>query len=107
MVLETIGYIFRILFSAFIAFLLLAPLIRMIMGALSSTKTVTAVVEKKYVVQVFSKYAGNGVREKYMIAFSVDGKTKRFQVSQFSYNGYQVNEKGMLTYKGNQLIKFE
>ena len=45
--------------------------------------------------------------EKYMIAFSVDGKTKRFQVSQFSYNGYQVNEKGMLTYKGNQLIKFE
>ena len=47
MVLETIGYIFCILFSAFIAFLLLAPLIRMIMGALSSTKTVTAVVEKK------------------------------------------------------------
>ena len=46
MVLETIGYIFCILFSAFIAFLLLAPLIRMIMGALSSTKTVTAVVEK-------------------------------------------------------------
>lgn len=107
MTLETIGYIFCILFSAFIAFLLIAPIIRMVMGALGSTKTVTAVVEKKYVVQAFSKYAGNGVSEKYMIAFSVDGKTKRFQVSQFSYNGYQVNEKGMLTYKGNQLIKFE
>ena len=107
MILDTIGRIFCILFACFIIFLLTAPIIRITISSMSSAKDVKATVIKKYVAQSFSKYAGNGVNEKYMVVFSANGKTKRFQVSQFSYNGYNVNEEGLLTYKGNMLISFK
>ena len=55
----------------------------------------------------FSKYSGTGKHEKYVVVFSVDGKKKSFYVSQFSYNGYRVNEKGTLKYKGDKLIEFK
>ena len=99
-----------IVFSVFMVLLILiylAPIIRLTQSKFGSEKTVKAVVTNKYIAKSFSKYAGNGVREKYVIVFSVDGKKKYFPVSQFSYDGYQVNEKGTLTYKGSSLIKFE
>ena len=34
-------------------------------------------------------------------------KKKSFYVSQFSYNGYRVNERGTLKYKGDKLIEFK
>ena len=70
-------------------------------------KTVQAVVIDKNKVETFSKYSGNGKSEKYVIVFSVEGKKKSFYVSQFSYNGYRVNEKGTLKYKGDKLIEFK
>ena len=70
-------------------------------------KTVKAVVIDKNKVENFSKYSGTGKSEKYVIVFSVDGKKKSFYVSQFSYNGYRVNEKGTLKYKGDKLIEFK
>lgn len=85
----------------------LAPIIRLIQGKLGSIKTVKAIVTNKYIAKSFSKYSGNGTKEKYVIVFSVNGKKKYFQVSQFSYDGYQVNETGTLTYRGNTLVKFE
>jgi len=69
-------------------------------------KSAKAVVVDKHIVETFSKYAGNGKHEKYVIVFSVDGKKKSFYVSKFSYNGYKVNEKGVLKYKGDKLIEF-
>ena len=54
-----------------------------------------------------TKYSGNGKSEKYVIVFSVGGKKKSFYVSQFSYNGYRINEKGTLKYKGDKLIDFK
>ena len=71
------------------------------------TKTVNAVVIDKHIIESFSKYAGNGKKEKYVVVFSVDGKKKAFYVSQLSYGGYRSNEKGKLTYKGERLISFE
>lgn len=85
----------------------LRPIIGFLQSKFGSEKTVNAVVEKKYISKSFSKYARNGEKEKYVIVFSVEGKKKYFNVSQFSYNGYKVNEKGKLTYKGNMIIKFE
>ena len=70
-------------------------------------KTVKAVVVDKNKVETFSKYSGNGKSEKYVIVFSVNGKKKSFYVSQFSYNGYRINEKGTLKYKGDKLIDFK
>ena len=80
---------------------------RTIKNRYASVKTVKAVVIDKHIVENFSKYSGNGKNEKYVIVFSVDGKKKSFYVSQFSYNGYRVNEKGLLKYKGDRLIEFK
>ena len=82
-------------------------IVRTIKNRYAPIKTVHAVVIEKNKVETFSKYSGNGKSEKYVIVFSIDGKKKSFYVSQFSYNGYRVNEKGMLKYKGDKLIKFK
>lgn len=85
-------------------------MIRLIMKAIKTkyapVRTVPAVVIEKHIVEAFSKYSGNGKSEKYVVVFSAGGKKKSFYVSQFSYNGYRINEKGLLTYKGDKLIGF-
>lgn len=99
-----------LIFSVFMGLLILiysVPVIRILQSKFGSTKTVQAVVANKYRSKPFSKYAGAGKSEKYVIVFSVDGKKKYFQVSQSSYEGYQVNETGTLIYKGNRIVKFE
>ena len=81
-------------------------LIRTIKNRNAPIKTVKAVVIDKNKIETFSKYSGNGKAEKYVIVFSANGKKKSFYVSQFSYNGYRINEKGTLKYKGDKLIEF-
>ena len=78
-----------------------------IKNKLAPEKTVNAVVVNKQINESFSKYAGNGKRKKYVVVFSIDGKKKGFYVSEFSYGGYRVGEKGKLTYKGDRLISFK
>ena len=82
-------------------------LTRTIKNRYAPIKTVKAVVIDKNKIETFSKYSGNGKAEKYVIVFSVNGKKKSFYVSQFSYNGYRINEKGTLKYKGDKLIEFK
>ena len=80
---------------------------RTIKNRYAPIKVVEAVIIDKNKIESFSKYSGSGQTEKYVIVFSVNGKKKSFYVSQFSYNGYKVNEKGTLKYKGNKLISFK
>ena len=80
---------------------------RTIKNRYAPIKKVKAVIIDKNKIESFSKYSGNGKAEKYVIVFSANGKKKSFYVSQFSYNGYKVNEKGILKYKGNKLISFK
>lgn len=82
-------------------------LVKAVKNRCAPIKTVKAVVVDKNKVETFSKYSGNGKSEKYVIVFSVNGKKKSFYVSQFSYNGYRINEKGTLKYKGDKLIDFK
>ena len=82
-------------------------LVKAVRNRCAPIKTVKAVVIDKNKVETFSKYSGNGKSEKYVIVFSVGGKKKSFYVSQFSYNGYRINEKGTLKYKGDKLIDFK
>ena len=82
-------------------------IVRIIKNRCTSIKTVKAVVIDKNKAEAFSKYSGNGKTEKYVIVFSIDGKKKSFYVSQFSYNGYRVNDKGTLKYRGDKLIEFK
>lgn len=68
--------------------------------------SVPAVVYHKHIIETFDKYSGTGKHQKYVVVFSVEGEKKSFYVSEFSYRGYRINEKGTLTYKGDQLIEF-
>ena len=86
---------------------IVSTLVRLFKNRYAPVKTVKAVVIDKNKVETFSRYSGNGKTEKYVIVFSVGCKKKSFYVSQFSYNGYRVNEKGMLKYKGDKLIEFK
>ena len=83
------------------------PFIKMAVNRFAPVKTSKAVVVDKTVIQRFSKYAGDGKAREYVIVFSLEGKKKSFSVSQFSYNGYKINEKGTLTYQGNRIISFK
>lgn len=82
-------------------------IVRTIKNRHAPIKSVKAVVVDKNKIETFSKYSGSGKSEKYVIVFSVGGKKKSFYVSQFSYNGYKINEKGTLKYKGDKLIEFK
>ena len=95
------------LFMGVGALALVSILVKAVKNRYAPIKTVQAVVVDKNKVETFSKYSGTGKCEKYVIVFSVDGKKKSFYVSQFSYNGYRVNEKGTLKYKGDTLIEFK
>ena len=70
-------------------------------------ETVKAVVIDKQKVESFSKYTGNGKNIKYVVLFSADGRKRSYYVSEFSYNGYRVNQKGKLKFKGDRLIEFK
>ena len=78
MALETLGFIFRIIFIGFIIFLLAAPIIQMLIGAFSSEKTVSAVVDNKYIGQRVSKYAGTGTVKECFVVFNINGTKKTF-----------------------------
>ena len=95
-----------ILFSLFVGIGLLA-LIRVIALRCTPTKTVPATLVDKQTIDVFSKYSGNGKQKKYVVIFSAEGRKRSFYVSQFSYDGYCIGEKGKLTYQGNKLISFK
>lgn len=95
------------LFMGVGALALVSVLVKTVKNRYAPIKTVKAMVIDKNKVETFSKYSGTGKHEKYVIVFSVDGKKKSFYVSQFSYNGYRVNEKGTLKYKGDKLIEFK
>ena len=95
-----------IIISLFLGVGLLAA-IRLLTKRLAPVKTVSATVADKHKTESFSKYAGNGKQVKYVIVFSAGGKKLSFYVSEFSYGGYRVGEKGTLTYKGNRIIDFK
>lgn len=95
------------LFVGISVFAIVILLVKLIKNRIAPVKTVKAVVMDKQKVEVFSKYSGTGKREKYVVVFTVDGKKKSFYVSQFSYGGYSLNEKGTLKYKGDKLIDFK
>ena len=95
-----------IIIALFLGIWLLAA-IRLLAKRLAPVKTIAAVVADKHKTEVFSKYAGNGKHIKYVVVFSAGGKKLSFYVSEFSYGGYRVGEKGTLTYKGSKLIGFQ
>lgn len=100
---EMISNILPLLFLV----LFLLFLVRLLTNAMAPVKRVKATVTNKYKEALFSKYSGDGKRERFVVVFSAEGKTLSFQVSEFSYGGYRLNQRGTLTYRGNQIIAFD
>ena len=94
------------LFMVVWALVIVRIIIKTIKNKYAPVKTVQAVVIDKHKIEAFSQYSGIGKSEKYVVTFSANGKKKAFYVSKFSYDGYGINEKGTLKYKGDNLIGF-
>ena len=64
---------------------------------------------------MFDKYKAESIlhrygvlkSERYVVVFMVGKKKLSFNVSEFSYGEYKLNEHGILTYKGDKIYSFE
>ena len=102
----TVSMVITALFIGIGCFVLIRVVICALKNRYAPVRTKKAVVTDRNRIETFSKYSGKGKRERYVIVFSVDGKTLSFYVSEFSYKGYRIGQKGLLTYKGNKIISF-
>ncbi len=74
---------------------------------LAPIRTVKAQVVDKFIVDNFSKIYGSLAKKpQYFIVFAIGKRKRSFRVSEFSYGGYKVNEKGTLRYKGSKIVFF-
>ena len=85
-----------------------AIFVRMFLNLYSKAKTVSAVVAGKeaYDRTLYSKSRAVEIKHEYTVAFKIKKRIKIFNVSQISYDTYSVNQKGILTYRGNKIIDF-
>ena len=88
-------------FWCILSVLLLIKLARYIFAPV---KTARATVVDKSKTRLLS--TKDPQRYRYTVVFSVEGKKRGFYISEFSYGGYRVGERGTLTYKGDRLIEF-
>lgn len=105
---EWFGYIVNIVFALFMAVVGVLILVRIIKNSLAKVKQAQAVVIDKQCFQkpISGKSSTAFPKNTYIVTFLCGNKKKHFEVSEFSYNGYRVNEKGILKYKGTRLIDF-
>jgi len=66
------------------------------------------VVNKQYYQSRLVRKAENSHDEDcYVVTFRTGEKELSFYVSEYSYNGYRINEKGILKYRGSRIIDFK
>ncbi len=80
---------------------------RFIGNKYAPVKSVKAMVFDKYKTSTVSRVHGTFKRERYIVVFSTSEKKLSFSVSEFSYGNYNINDKGILKYKGYQIISFK
>ena len=99
---DVINYILSAIFLL-CWFLIIVKLTR---NKFSPVKTVKAEVYDKYKPNVVSKYPESWKPKSCVVVFKIKDKKLSFNVSEFSYGNYKINEKGTLKYKGNKIISF-
>lgn len=104
---ETAHKIITLLAIACTLFLYVGIICQVLRNKYAKVKTVKAQVVDKFKADKFSKIYGSAARRpQYFVVFLIDGKKKSFRISEFSYGGYRLNERGTLKYKGDRLIDF-
>ena len=83
-------------------------LLRIILNKFGNEKEIEAkVINKQYYQSRLARKAENFRDEDcYVVTFLAGDKKLSFYVSEYSYNGYIINQKGTLRYKGTMLIDF-
>lgn len=83
-------------------------IIRLMYRYFSKEKQEAAIVVKKqsYDKQIYRKKEASFVKKEYFVTFQCGNKKRHFEVSEFSYDNYKVNQKGVLRYQGSRLIDF-
>ena len=83
-------------------------LFRIILNKFGNEKEVEAkVLNKQYYQCRLARKAENFRDEdSYVVTFLAGDKKLSFYVSEYSYNGYTINQKGTLKFKGTMLIDF-
>ena len=79
---------------------------KIIISKYAPVKTVKAKVIDKYKPEMISKYHGTFKQERYIVVFAANDKKLSFDISEFSYGNYKINQIGTLKYKGTKLISF-
>ena len=96
-----LAVVFTVIYTGFLVW-------RFFRGKYGPIKTVKAQVVSKYKLDTQSKIYGSLARPTgYAVVFSINGKNRRFLVSEFSYNGYRKGETGTLRYRGDRIVSFE
>ena len=80
---------------------------KIVVNKYATVKTVKAKVIDKYKPDMVSKYHGTFKQERHTVVFETKDKKLSFDVSEFSYDNYKINEKGTLKYKGTKIISFK
>lgn len=104
---EAFGYVVNIIFVILIAVLSFSIIIRSVKNRFSAEKCVSATVINKeaYTKQTMS-HQGPRTTRKYTITFLAGTERMYFDVSEFSYSDYEINQTGTLKYKGSRIIDF-
>ena len=97
----------RYIIPGVVILLWVAVIVRFLRNSFGRIRTVEAVVVDKHKPEGFSQYAGSGRKNRHVVVFEFEGKRKGFYVSEFSYDGYRLKERGTLTYRGERLLGFE
>lgn len=107
MLIEKLSQILNVGLMILIFICFISIIIRFVKNKNADVKTVDAVVLEKYISKTPSRYQSVANNEKYVVVFQAEGKKISFAVSEFSYEGYKIKEKGKLTYKGDKIIDFK
>lgn len=106
----SVSVLFSMIFNYFLILLVLACwiciIIILVKNKRASVISIKAVVADKYKTRAVSKMSSAFAQEKYTIVFSTADKKLAFNVSEFSYTGYNIGESGTLKYKGHKIIEF-
>ncbi len=105
---NSIGIIVNTIFIIIGTVILTGTTIKMLKNSFSPVKSINATVTDKqtYLRRTFHLKTPN-CEQKYIITFMSGKKKLSFYVSPFSYNGYKINQTGILKYKGTKLIDFK
>ncbi len=106
---NTISNIFTCILALTGILIWIGIMIRVFKDRFSKEKEVDAIIVDKqcYAKRVYSKSQDPYTKKEYVITFLCNKKKMCFDVSEFSYKGYKINQKGKLVYKGNRIIDFK